>query len=73
MVNYNVIRLEGGYAQHDDADGEAALCLHAVASDLLVLDDAAAFGQVPGRAVVDALGIDGVRRGLNVDAVRPER
>lgn len=61
-----------GNVQHDAAHGEAALGLHAVLLDVRVLDDVAVLGDVPGSAVVDALRVDGVRRGLDVDPVGPD-
>lgn len=46
--------------------------MHAVAPDLLVCNNVAALGEIPRRAVVDARGVDGIGRGLDVDAVGPE-
>ena len=39
---------------------------------MFVLDDVAVFGDVPRRAGVAALRVDGVGRGLNVDSVGPD-
>ena len=61
-----------GDVQHDTAYGEAALGLHAVFAHRGVGYDVAALGDVPGGAAVAALGVDGVGRGLDVDAVGPD-
>lgn len=63
----------GDGLQHDDGDGEGGFGLHAVAALHLVADDAAALGDVPGRALVLVRGIDGVGRGLDVQGHSPER
>jgi hypothetical protein len=57
---------------HDYAHGKGALCLHAVAADLLVLDNVAALCNVPWRTLVGVLRVDGVGRRLDVDAVGPD-
>lgn len=58
--------------QHATADCERALGLHAIVPDRLVLYDVAVLGDVPRRAVVLAVGIDGVFAGLDVDADGPQ-
>jgi len=58
---------------HDDCDRKGALCLSAVSLNLLVLDDGAAFGEVPWQALVLAFRINEIRRGLHVESVRPKR
>ena len=63
---------ESGYVHHYTAHGEAALGLHTVVPDVLVVDDVAVLGDVPWRAWVAALGVDGVGRGLDVDSVGPD-
>ena len=61
-----------GDVQHDTANGETALGLHAIAPDLLVGHDVAVLGDVPRCAAVAARRVDGVGRRLDVDAVGPD-
>ena len=72
IVRLDFIREERGNIQHDDANGKAALRLHAVASDVLVLYNVTALGDVPWRSVVYTGRVDGVGSGLDVDAVCPQ-
>lgn len=60
------------YVQHNTAHGKRALGLHAVLLHLRVGGDVAVLGDVPGRARVAARWVDGVGRGLDVDAVCPD-
>ena len=60
------------YVQHDDAHGKGALRLHAVTPDQFVVDNVAALGNVPWGAIVDALWIDPIGCGLDVNSVGPQ-
>jgi len=60
-----------GDVQHDNANGETAFGLHAVTLDVLVVHDVAILGEIPGCAIVYVLWVNGVGRGLDVNAVCP--
>ncbi len=62
----------GRVVQHNDANGKTALRLHAITLDVLVVYKIAALGDVPRRPVVCVLWVDGVGRGLDVNAVCPQ-
>lgn len=65
--------MSGGLdVQHDTAHGEATLGLHAIRAYVFVVHDVAALGDVPGGARIPAQRVDGVGRGLDVDAVCPD-
>lgn len=62
----------GTNLQHNDANSKSTLRLHTICPDRFIFYYIAALGDVPRGAMVLALGIDGIRRGLNVDGHGPE-
>ena len=62
----------GGGVQHNTTNSKTTLGLHAVASDMLVVDNIAVLGDVPWYPTVTARRVDRVGRGLNVDSVGPD-
>jgi len=60
--------VDGKESNHEDGNVEARLCLLAEADIGFFCSDFAALGNVPWRAIVDMLWINGVWRYLAVDA-----
>ena len=66
------VEKQEGDVQHNTANRKATLGLHAIAPDLRILHDIAVPGDIPRRAGVATLRVDGVGRGLDVDSVGPD-
>lgn len=60
------------YLQHNTTNREATLGLHTISSNPAIGHNIAVLGYVPRSSGLPLLGIDGVWRGLHVDAVGPE-